>query len=76
MSIWRSPILYIGALIVLLVGGALCAPFMIDWNGYRTKLEAYGQNLSGRAVVIDGLSFTHLQPSSLVEKADTASTRP
>ncbi len=76
MSIWRSPILYIGALIVLLVGGALCAPFMIDWNGYRTKLEAYGQNLSGRAVMIDGPIEVRLFPWPRLEASNVSVANP
>ena len=51
MSIWKSPVFYFGLLLVLLVGGALAAPFIVDWNSYRPNLEAYGRKISGRDVV-------------------------
>ena len=76
MSLWKSPILYIGALIVLLVGGALAAPFIIDWNGYRDKLEAYGQALSGRAVAIDGPIAVRLFPWPRLEASDVSLANP
>ncbi len=76
MSVWKSPILYIGALIVLLVAGALAAPFLIDWNGYRYKLEAYGRNLSGRAVAIDGPIAVRLFPWPRLEASDVSVANP
>ena len=76
MSIWKSPVLYIGALIVLLVGGALAAPFLIDWNGYRDKLEAYGRTLSGRAVAIDGPIAVRLFPWPRLEASDVSVANP
>ncbi len=76
MSVWKSPILYIGALIVLLVAGALAAPFLIDWNGYRDKLEAYGRNLSGRAVAINGPIAVRLFPWPRLEASDVSVANP
>jgi hypothetical protein len=40
MSVWKSPIIYIGLAIVLFVCALLSAPFIIDWNSYRASLEA------------------------------------
>ena len=54
MKVWKSPVFYFGILLVLAVLGLLAAPFVIDWNGYRPRLEAYGQKLTGRTVSIDG----------------------
>jgi len=62
MSIWKSPIFYLGLLLVLLVGGALVAPFVIDWNGYRGSLEAYGARIAGRKVAIAGPIEVRLFP--------------
>ncbi|MDE2385730.1 MAG: AsmA family protein, partial [Alphaproteobacteria bacterium] len=62
MSIWKSPVLYLGLLLVLLVGGALAAPFIIDWNGYRGNLEAYGHRISGRDVAVGGPIAVRLFP--------------
>ncbi len=62
MSIWKSPILYIGLLLVVVVGGALLAPFIIDWNRYRDDLEHFGSRLSGRQVTIAGPIAVHLFP--------------
>ncbi|MGH6875155.1 MAG: AsmA family protein, partial [Aestuariivirgaceae bacterium] len=54
MSVWKSPIVYVGITLVLLVLGLLSAPFVVDWNGYRAALEDYGSQLTGRRVVIAG----------------------
>ena len=62
MSLWKSPVLYIGLLILLVVGGALAAPFIVDWNGYRDDLEAYGHRLTGRDVAITGDIAVRLFP--------------
>ncbi len=76
MSLWKSPILYVGLLIVLLVGGALAAPFIIDWNGYRDRLEAYGRDLTGRAVAIDGPIAVRLFPWPRLEASDVSLANP
>ena len=76
MSLWKSPVLYVGLLIVLLVGGALAAPFIIDWNGYRDKLQAYGQALSGRAVAINGPIAVRLFPWPRLEASDVSLANP
>ncbi len=54
MKLWKSPVLYIGVILLAVVIGALLAPFVIDWNPYRADLEAYGRKLSGREVTIAG----------------------
>ena len=62
MSVWKSPILYIGILLVLAVVGALAAPFVINWNNYRDNLEAWGRNVTGREVAINGPISVRLFP--------------
>ena len=62
MKVWKSPVFYFGILLVLAVIGLLAAPFVIDWNAYRPRLEAYGQKLTGRSVSIDGPISTRLFP--------------
>lgn len=62
MKVWKSPVLYIGILLVLAVAGALAAPFVIDWNGYRADLESYGRRLAGREVRIEGPIAVRLFP--------------
>jgi hypothetical protein len=54
MTIWKSPVFYFGLFLVLLVGAALVAPFVVDWGQYRDDLEAYGSKLTGRKVAITG----------------------
>jgi hypothetical protein len=54
MSVWKSPIVYVGITLVLLVVGLLSAPFIVNWNGYRAAFEDYGSRLTGRRVVISG----------------------
>ncbi len=62
MKVWKSPVFYFGILLVLAVIGLLLAPFVIDWNAYKPRLEAYGQKLTGRTVTIDGPISTRLFP--------------
>jgi hypothetical protein len=62
MSIWKSPIFYLSIVLMLLVSAALLAPFVVDWNSYRTDLERYGERLSGRAVRINGPISVKLFP--------------
>ena len=62
MRVWKSPVFYFGVLLVLVVIGALLAPFVVDWGGYRSDLEAYGQKLTGRKVEIAGPISVRLFP--------------
>ena len=54
MSVWRSPVFYFGVLLATAVFLALVAPFLINWDRYKDQLEEYGQQLTGRDVVIAG----------------------
>ena len=62
MPVWKSPVLYIGVLLVLAVAAALLAPFIMDLNAYRAGLEDYGRKLTGRAVTIGGPISVRLFP--------------
>jgi len=62
MKLWKSPVFYFGILLVIAVAGLLAAPFVIDWNGYRADLEAYGRKLTGREVRIGGDIAARLFP--------------
>ena len=62
MSVWRSPVLYIGILLILLVAGLLGAPFLVDWNRYRATVEDYGRQLTGREVAVTGDISARLFP--------------
>lgn len=61
-TVWASPVLYLGILLVVAVVGLLLAPIVIDWNSYRADLEAYGKKLTGREVVVDGPVSARLFP--------------
>ncbi len=54
MSVWRSPLLYLGIVIILLVTAALVAPWFVDFNRYRERISAWGAELTGRPVKIRG----------------------
>jgi uncharacterized protein involved in outer membrane biogenesis len=54
MSVWKSPILYVGIALVVLVAALLSAPFLINWDSYRASFEDYGRKLTGREVAISG----------------------
>jgi AsmA family/AsmA-like C-terminal region len=62
MSIWKSPIFYFGIFLVLAVGAAMAAPFVVNWNQYRDNLEGYGRKISGRDVAISGSISARLFP--------------
>jgi hypothetical protein len=62
MSPWKSPILYVGIVLVLAVVAALAAPFVVDWNGYRAGIEDYGRRLTGREVKVQGPIAVRLFP--------------
>ena len=62
MNVWKSPILYTGIALVLIVGGLIIAPWFIDWNSYRSKLEAFGKSATGREVTIVGDISARLFP--------------
>jgi uncharacterized protein involved in outer membrane biogenesis len=61
-SVWTSPVLYLGILLVVAVLGLLLAPFVINWDNYRADLEAYGKKLTGREVIIEGPVSARLFP--------------
>ena len=54
MKVWKSPVLYLGVILLAAVITALLAPFVLDWNSYRPGLENYGRKLTGREVTIAG----------------------
>lgn len=62
MKVWKSPILYLGLILIVAVLAGLSAPYVIDWNGYRPGLEAYGRRIAGREVRIDGNVSARLFP--------------
>ena len=76
MSIWKSPVFYLGFLLVVLVAGALAAPFVVDWNAYRSSLENYGAKISGRAVTIAGPIAVRLFPWPRLEVSDLRIANP
>lgn len=62
MKVWKSPVFYFGIMLVVAVAGLLLAPFVVDWNGYRSDLEAYGKKLTGREVSVEGPISARLFP--------------
>ena len=62
MKVWKSPVLYLGILLVIAVASLLLAPIVIDWNSYRADLEASGKKLTGRDVIVEGPVSARLFP--------------
>ncbi len=54
MKLWKSPVLYFGIALVMAVVAAFIAPYVIDWGSYRTAIEKYGRQLTGREVTVAG----------------------
>ena len=76
MSIWKSPIFYFGIVLVLAVLGLLVAPFVVNWNGYRDNLEAWGRNVTGREVAINGPISVRFFPWPRLEVLDVSIANP
>jgi uncharacterized protein involved in outer membrane biogenesis len=62
MSAWKSPLLFIGFVLVAAAAAALFAPLYVDWNTYRAEFEDYGRQVTGRAVTIEGPIEARLFP--------------
>ena len=43
-----------GALLVLIIGGVLVGPGLVDWNKYKNDIQAQAKNATGRDLVING----------------------
>ena len=59
----RKFLIGLGALVVLLIGAALIAPSLIDWNDYKREITAQVKAATGRDLVIDGDLDLALLPS-------------
>jgi AsmA-like C-terminal region/AsmA family len=53
---------FIGGLFVLLLTGALIAPYFIDWTGYRADFERAATEVLGRKVTVEGDASARLLP--------------
>lgn len=62
MKIFKSPLLLLGILVIAIAASALVVPYFIDWNGYRGKIERYGQQLTGRDTKVLGDISVRLFP--------------
>jgi AsmA family/AsmA-like C-terminal region len=76
MSIWKSPIFYLGIILMLVIAAALLAPFVVNWNGYRDNLESYGRKLTGREVAINGPISVRLFPWPRLVAEDVSLSNP
>lgn len=74
MSAWRSPLLFLGFVLIAVAAAALIAPHFVDWNSYRAEFEAYGRKVTGRDVTIVGPIEARLfpWPSLLLHKVKIA----
>lgn len=61
-SVWKSPVLYFGVLLLAAIAAAMMAPFIINWDSYKPDLQSFGQKLTGREVAIDGPVAVRLFP--------------
>lgn len=66
----KSPLLYLGFAIVLVLFGALVGPVFIDWSNYREDLQRYGERITGRPVHIGGAVEIRLLPTPLLRVGD------
>ena len=66
----RSPLLYLGVLLVLVLCSALIAPYFIDWSIYRADIERYASRLVGRDVRIGGDVRIAILPTPVLSVTD------
>ena len=76
MRVWKSPVFYFGVALVLIVVSALLAPFVVDWNGYRDDLQAFGEKLTGRKVEVAGPINVRLFPWPKLTAGDVRLANP
>ncbi len=62
MSAWKSPLLYLGILLIAIAGLAIAVPPFMDWTRYRADIEDYGKRVTGREVTIAGAVEARLFP--------------
>ena len=62
MNTWRSPLLIFGIAVILIAGGALFAPYFINWGNYREVVENYGRQMTGRETKVTGDISVRLFP--------------
>lgn len=72
----RSPLLFLGALMVVALTTALVAPFFIDWSAWRHQIEAYAEQATGRSVTIAGDVSIRLLPSPRIVLSDVRIANP
>jgi uncharacterized protein involved in outer membrane biogenesis len=76
MKVWKSPVFYFGIVLVLVIAGALLAPFIVDWGQYRADLQSYGQKLTGRKIEITGPISVRLFPLPRLTAGDVYIANP
>ncbi len=62
----KSPLLYLSLALVLVLFAALIGPWFVDWSQYRDRLEAYGEQLTGRKIAISGPIKVRLLPAPVL----------
>jgi hypothetical protein len=70
MSGWRSPLLYLGILVIVVATAALVVPPFVDWTRFRADIESYGRRFTGRDVRVDGIIDVRLFPWPVVIMKD------
>ncbi len=76
MSLLKSPLLLLGIAIIMLAGGALFAPYFIDWGNYRADFEKYGRQLTGRETKVLGDISVKLFPWPAMKIKDVRIANP
>ena len=76
MNAWKSPLLYLGMLVILLAAAALVAPLFITWDSYRKDFETYGKALTGHDVAIAGDIDARLFPWPVLRLKDVRVANP
>ena len=76
MSVWKSPLLYLGIVIILIAGAALFVPYFVDWSGYRSQFEKYASQFTGRKTTVEGEIKVKLFPWPVMSVHDVRIANP
>lgn len=72
----KSPLLYVGLLLVFALTVALIGPLFVDWSNYRSDIEAYGERITGRQVKVNGDISVRLLPAPILRVGDVRVSNP
>ena len=76
MSVWKSPLLIFGILLILAAGALGFGPLFVNWNTYKADFQREASLITGRDVTIDGPVTVRLFPWPRLTARDVRISNP